>query len=133
MLTVLQPPGWDQPNGFSNGIAAEGKQVFVGGQVGWNKRRAFESREFTPQAKQALQNIVSVLAEADAGPQHIARMTWYICDKQEYLANLKELGAVYREVIGRFYPAMTAVEVSALMEDDARVEIEVTAVVPIKR
>lgn len=133
MLTVLQPPGWEQPKGFSNGIAASGRQVFVGGQIGWNERCVFETREFVPQAKQALQNIVSVLAQADAGPQHIARMTWYVCDKQEYLANLKELGVAYREVIGNHYPAMTAVEVSALMEDDARVEIEVTAVIPASR
>lgn len=133
MLTILQPPGWEQPRGFSNGVAAEGRLVFVGGQIGWNERCVFESREFIPQARQTLQNIVSVLAEADAGPQHITRMTWYICDKQEYLTSLKELGLVYREIIGKFYPAMTAVEVSALMEDDARLEIEVTAVVTSNR
>lgn len=127
---ILQPAGWLPPKGYSNGIAATGRQVFVAGMVGWNAECRFESDEFAAQARQALANIVAVLAEAGAGPEHITRMTWYVTSKREYLAAGKALGAAYREIIGRHYPAMTAVEVTALMEDRAKVEIEVTAVVP---
>ncbi len=127
---ILQPAGWLPPKGYSNGIAARGRQVYVAGMVGWNAECRFESDDFTAQARQALQNIVAVLAEAGARPEHITRMTWYVTSKREYLAAGKGLGAAYREIIGRHYPAMTAVEVTALMEDRAKVEIEVTAVVP---
>ncbi|MCK6430842.1 MAG: RidA family protein [Burkholderiaceae bacterium] len=129
-MKVLQPPGWAQPKGYANGIAARGTLVFVGGQVGWNGAQQFESDDFVAQAAQALRNVVAVLAQAGGRPEHIARMTWYVLDKREYLASYRALGAVYREIIGRHYPAMTAVEVSALMEDRARVEIEATAVIP---
>jgi enamine deaminase RidA (YjgF/YER057c/UK114 family) len=130
MIEVLQPPGWPRPRGYSNGVAARGRQVFVSGMIGWNARGEFESDAFADQARQALLNAVEVLREAGAGPQHIVRMTWYVVDRREYLADAKALGAAYREVIGAHYPAMTAVEVSALIEERARVEIEVTAVVP---
>jgi enamine deaminase RidA (YjgF/YER057c/UK114 family) len=130
MIEVLQPPGWPRPRGYSNGVAARGRQVFVSGMIGWNARGEFESDAFADQARQALLNVVEVLREAGAGPQHIVRMTWYVVDRREYLADAKALGAAYREVIGAHYPAMTAVEVSALIEERARVEIEVTAVVP---
>lgn len=129
-MKILQPPGWAQPKGYANGIAARGTLVFVGGQVGWNAAQQFESDDFVAQAAQALRNVVAVLAEAGGRPEHIARMTWYVLDKREYLASYRALGATYREIIGRHYPAMTAVEVTALMEDRARVEIEATAVIP---
>lgn len=129
-MKILQPPGWAQPKGYANGIAARGTLVFVGGQVGWNAAQQFESADFVAQAAQALRNVVAVLAEAGGRPEHIARMTWYVLDKREYLASYRALGAVYREIMGRHYPAMTAVEVGALMEDRARVEIEATAVIP---
>ena len=129
-MKVLQPPGWTPPKGNANGIAAQGTQVFVGGQIGWNARQQFESDDFVAQARQALSNIVAVLAEAGARPEHIVRLTWYVVDKHEYAASSRALGAAYREVIGRHFPAMTAVEVKALIEDRARVEIEATAVVP---
>ena len=128
-MNILQPPTWARPRGYSNGIATAGRLVFVAGQVGWNAGGAFEHRDFVGQARQALANVVAVLAEAGARPEHIARMTWYVTDKNEYLRRARELGAVYREIIGRHYPAMTAVEVSGLVEDMAQVEIEVTAVV----
>lgn len=127
---ILQPPGWPPPRGYSNGIAAQGRMVFVSGMVGWDKAGQFQTDDFTAQVRQALQNIVAVLAEASAEPRHVVRMTWYVVDKKEYLEALKEIGAAYREIMGSHYPAMTAVEVSALVEDRARVEIEVTAVVP---
>jgi enamine deaminase RidA (YjgF/YER057c/UK114 family) len=129
-LAILQPAGWAQPKGYANGVAASGRLVFVGGQVGWNAEQRFESADFVAQARQALANVVAVLAEAGGRPEHVARMTWYVVDKREYLAAGKALGAAYREVMGRHFPAMTAVEVTALMEDAAKVEIEVTAVVP---
>ena len=130
MMEILQPPGWPRPRGYANGIAASGRQVFVSGMIGWNARGEFESDDFAFQARQALINVVAVLREAGAGPQHIVRMTWYVLDRRAYLAASTALGAAYREVIGAHYPAMTAVEVSALIEERARVEIEVTAVVP---
>ena len=129
-MQVLQPRKWAPPKGYANGTAARGTIIFVGGQVGWNAEQRFESDDFVAQCRQALRNIVTVLAEAGAGPENIARMTWYVVDKREYLANLRGLGQVYREVMGSHYPAMTAVQVVALIEDRARVEIEATAVIP---
>ena len=129
-MKLLQPAEWLPPKGYANGIAAKGTLVFVGGQIGWNGKQQFETDDFIAQTRQALINIVAVLREADAGPEHIVRMTWYILDRDEYAARLKELGAVYREVIGRNFPTMSCVEVSRLVEARAKVEIEVTAVVP---
>ena len=129
-MKILQPPGWTAPKGYANGVAARGTTVFVGGQVGWNALQQFESDDFVAQARQALANAVAILAEAGARPEHIVRMTWYVVDRREYVASYPALGAAYRDVVGRHFPAMTAVEVSALIEDRARVEIEVTAVVP---
>jgi len=127
-MKLLQPPGWAAPKGYSNGVAARGTFVAIGGQIGWNAQQAFESDDFVAQAAQALRNVVTVLAAAQARPADIVRMTWYVVDKREYLARLPELGQAYRAIIGRHFPAMTAVEVRALMEDRAKVEIEVTAV-----
>jgi len=129
-MKTLQPPGWAPPKGYANGVAARGTVVFVGGQIGWNALQQFESDDFVAQARSALQNIVAVLAEAGARPEHVVRMTWYVVDRREYLAHARALGSVYREVMGRHYPAMTAVEVSALIEERARVEIEATAIIP---
>ena len=129
-MKLLQPAEWLPPKGYGNGIAAKGTLVFVGGQIGWNGQQQFETDDFIAQTRQALVNIVAVLREAQAGPEHMARMTWYIVDRDEYVARLKELGAVYREVIGRNFPTMSCVEVSRLVEPRAKVEIEVTAVVP---
>ena len=126
----LHPPGWSPAKGYANGIAARGTQVFVGGQIGWNGQQQFETDDFIAQCKQALQNVVDVLKQADAGPEHMVRMTWYVVSREEYNARLKELGAVYREVLGKNFPAMTCVQVAGLMEARAKVEIEVTAVVP---
>jgi len=130
MIKHLQPPGWLPPKGYANGIAARGTQVFVGGQVGWNAQQQFESDDFIAQTAQALRNIVEVLREAGAGPEHMVRMTWYVTDRDEYSRRLRELGVAYREVMGRNFPAMTCVQVAALVELRARIEIEVTAVVP---
>ena len=127
--TVLQPEGWVKPRGYANGIAATGRTVFVAGQVGWNARGEFESDDFVAQVERALENVVAVLRTAGAGPEHLARMTWYVTDKREYVARSREVGAVYRRVIGRHYPAMTLVVVAGLLEDRALVEIEATAVV----
>ena len=129
-MKILQPPGWAQPRGYSNGVAASGRHVFVAGQVGWDDQCRFQTDDFAGQVRQALKNVVAVLAEAGARPEHIVRMTWYVTSKAEYLASGKVVGAAYREIIGRHFPPMTAVEVSALIEDRAKVEIEVTAVVP---
>ena len=129
-MRIVQPPGWAPPKGYANGVVARGTTVFVGGQVGWNAQQRFESDDFVAQARQALSNVVAVLREAGAAPEHIARMTWYVTDRAEYLRSLPALGAAYREMIGRHFPAMTAVEVSALIEARAKVEIEATAVVP---
>ena len=128
--TFLQPPGWAPAKGYANGVAARGTLVFVGGQIGWNAQQQFETDDFIGQTRQTLQNVVAVLKEAGAGPEHMVRMTWYVIDRVEYNARLKELGAAYREVIGKHFPAMTCVEVAALMEARAKVEIEVTAVLP---
>jgi enamine deaminase RidA (YjgF/YER057c/UK114 family) len=129
-MEMLQPAGWAEPRGYANGVAARGKVIFVAGQIGWNARCEFETDDLVGQVRQALQNVVAVLAEAGAEPSHLARMTWYVTDKQEYRAALREVGRAYREVIGRHYPAMTLVQVAALLEDRAKVEIEATAVVP---
>lgn len=126
----LQPPGWAAPKGYANGIAARGTMVFVGGQIGWNGAQQFESDDFIAQTRQTLLNIREVLACAGAGPEHMVRMTWYIVDRVEYNARLRELGGVYREVMGKHFPAMTCVQVAALVEARAKVEIEVTAVLP---
>jgi enamine deaminase RidA (YjgF/YER057c/UK114 family) len=129
-MKTLQPPDWTAPKGYANGIAARGTLVFVAGQVGWNAQQQFESDDFVAQSKRALQNIVAVLDEAGARPEHVVRLTWYVLDKQVYLASLRALGGVYREVMGRHYPAMTAVQVAGFVEEGARLEIEATAVIP---
>lgn len=130
MMKLLQPDGWAAPRGYANGVMARGALIFVGGQIGWNAQQLFESDDFIAQTRQALQNILAVLQAGGAGPEHMVRMTWYVVDRVEYIARLKELGTVYREVMGKNFPAMTCVEVSALMEERARIEIEVTAVLP---
>jgi enamine deaminase RidA (YjgF/YER057c/UK114 family) len=130
MHTILQPAGWAQPKGYANGVAAQGRLVFVGGQIGWNRQSRFETDDLTGQVRQALQNVVDVLAEAGAAPQHIVSMTWYLTDKKEYVGNLKSIGQAYREVMGRHFPAMAVVQVLALVEDRAKVEIQAIAVVP---
>src|SRR3979411_965847 len=129
-MKFLQPPDWPRPNGYANGVATRGSLVFLSGVVGWNAQGQFASRDFAAQVRQALLNIVEILRQAKGKPEHIARMTWYVLDKSEYLAAANEMGAAYREIMGRHYPAMTVVEVSGLLEADARVEIEVTAVIP---
>ncbi|MBO9099324.1 MULTISPECIES: RidA family protein [unclassified Rhizobium] len=130
MHTILQPEGWAKPIGYANGVAATGRTVFVGGQIGWNAACEFESDDFVDQVRQTLSNIVAILAEGGAGPQHITSMTWYFTDKAEYLANLKGVGQAYRDIIGRHFPAMAAVQVVGLVEDRAKIEIQATAVVP---
>jgi enamine deaminase RidA (YjgF/YER057c/UK114 family) len=127
----LNPPGWPRGKGYSHGIEAEGKLVFVSGQVGWDAGMKFASRDFAAQLRQTLLNTKTILAEAGAGPEHVVRMTWFIVDKTEYLASLAEVGAVYREVMGKSFPAMAVVVVKGLIEDGARLEIETTAVVPV--
>lgn len=129
-MKILQPAKWVRPRGYSNGITAKGRLVFLSGIVGWDDQCRMAATDFRGQVRQALNNIVEILAEADAKPEHIVRMNWFVLSKKEYIGAFKEIGAIYREIIGRHYPAMTAVEVSALVEDGARVEIEVTAVVP---
>jgi enamine deaminase RidA (YjgF/YER057c/UK114 family) len=129
-MQVLQPPGWARPKGYANGVTARGRMVFVAGMVGWDAEGRFASDDFAVQTRQALQNIVAVLKEAGAQPEHIVRMTWYVLDKREYIAAWPEVGRAYREVVGAYNAAMTAVEVRALIEDRARVEIEATALIP---
>ena len=130
-MQVLNPDGWPRPKGFSNGTAAEGRQVYVAGQIGWNPvSESFESDDFTAQVRQALENTVAVLAAGGAGPEHDTRMTWYVTDSDEYLGSVREVGAAYRETIGANYPAMALVQVVRLVDPRARVEIETTAVVP---
>ncbi len=129
-MKILQPPDWAAPRGYANGVLARGSLVFVGGQIGWNAQQQFESDDFIDQCRSALQNVLAVLQEGGAGPQHVARMTWYVTSQGEYNARAKELGAVYRAVMGKHFAAMSCVEVSALMEPRAKVEIEVTAVIP---
>jgi len=130
MHTILQPEGWAKPIGYANGVEARGRLVFVGGQVGWNGQCEFETDDFAGQVRQTLKNIVAVLQEAGAEPKHITSMTWYFTDRAEYLASLKAIGQVYRDIIGRHYPAMAAMQVVALVEERAKVEIQATAVVP---
>jgi len=127
---ILLPAGWPRPPGYSNGIAAEGRMVFVAGQIGWDESQVFRTQSMAGQIGQTLKNTVAVLAEAGAGPEHIVRMTWYITSRADYLEEIKEIGRVWREVMGKNYPAMAVVQVSALIESSARVEIETTAVVP---
>lgn len=127
---TLQPEGWLAPRGYANGIEASGRQICVGGQIGWNPQCQFETDDLVAQIRQALSNCVAVVAAGGGLPEHIVRMTWYLRDKKEYVARLKEIGAVYREVMGRNYPAMSAVQVADLIEDEAKVEIEVTAIIP---
>jgi enamine deaminase RidA (YjgF/YER057c/UK114 family) len=130
LTQILQPEGWVKPRGYSNGMVMRGRQVYIAGQIGWDAQAHIVSDDFAEQTRQALRNILTILAEAGGKPEHIARLTWYITDKAEYLASAKALGAVYREVMGRHYPAMSMVQVVALMEDAAKVEIEATAVIP---
>lgn len=127
---ILHPKHWKPAKGYANGVAATGRMVFTGGIIGWNAECAFETDDFVGQVAQVLRSIVEVLAEAGAKPEHLVRLTWYVTDKSEYLTNLKGLGAVYKEIIGRHYPAMALVQVVALVEDRAKVEIEATAVIP---
>ena len=129
-MQILQPPGWTRAKGFSNGIAARGRLVFVAGQIGRTGECKWEARDFAGQFRQALLNVIAVLKEAQGKPEHIVRLTWYVLDKKEYLAALKEVGAAYRELMGRHYPTMAVVQVSGLVEDEARLELEATAVVP---
>lgn len=129
-MQVLQPPGWPRPKGYANGVVTRGQQVYIAGMIGWDSQGRFTSDDFASQARQALQNIVAVLHEAGGRPEHIVRMTWYVTDKREYLAAGRAVGAAYRELIGAYNAAMSAVEVKALMEDRAKVEIEATAVIP---
>ena len=129
-MNILLPPGWTRPKGYSNGVAVRGRQVFVAGMIGWDAQCQFHTDDFAGQVRQALQNVVAVLAEAGAKPEHIVRMTWYVTDKREYLAAGKAVGQAYRELIGSYNAVMTAVQVVALIEGRAKVEIEVTAVIP---
>ena len=129
-MKILNPEHWPAPKGYANGVMAEGRTVYVAGQIGWDDNGEFQSDDFAEQVRQTLRNTRAVLAEAGAGPEHIVRMTWYITDKQEYLSSLKSVGLAYRDEIGKHYPAMAMVQVVALMEDRAKVEIETTAVIP---
>jgi enamine deaminase RidA (YjgF/YER057c/UK114 family) len=130
MPDILQPDGWAKPKGYANGVAATGRHIFVAGQIGWNAQCVFETPTFVGQFRQALENVVAVLAKADAGPEHVTSMTWFITDKGAYLAEAKAVGQVWREIMGRHYPAMAVVQVVALMEDAALIEIQAQAVVP---
>ena len=130
MHTILQPEGWAKPKGYANGVMASGRTVFIGGQIGWNGQCQFETDDFVGQVRQTLENIVAILAEAGGKPEHITTMTWYFTDKQEYMANPRALGEAYRAVMGRHFPAMAAVQVVALVEDRAKIEIQATAVIP---
>jgi enamine deaminase RidA (YjgF/YER057c/UK114 family) len=131
MTQILQPPGWARPRGYSNGVAVKGgRTVYLAGQVGWTGQGEWKEKSFGGQFRQALANVIAVLAEAGGRPEHLVRLTWYVVDRDEYLGALKEVGAAYRELVGRHYPAMTVVQVGALVEREARLEIEATAVVP---
>ncbi|MCB1542800.1 MAG: RidA family protein [Methylobacteriaceae bacterium] len=130
MHKIVQPEGWPRPKGYANGVLAQGRMLFVAGQVGWNEKELFDSDDFVAQTEQALKNIVAILAAGGGRPEHIARMTWYVTDKQDYLGRLAEIGAVYRKVIGPVYPAMSLVQVAGLVEHGAKLEIEATAVIP---
>jgi enamine deaminase RidA (YjgF/YER057c/UK114 family) len=129
-MRILQPPGWARAKGFSNGIAAKGTLVFIAGQVGWTGEGKWQARDFAGQFRQALMNIIEVLKQAGGKPEHVVRLTWYVLDKREYMSSLKAVGEAYRELMGRHYPTMAVVQVSGLVEDEARLEIEATAVIP---
>jgi enamine deaminase RidA (YjgF/YER057c/UK114 family) len=129
-MKALLPPGWPRPKGYSNGISARGRMIFTAGVVGWNEEESFVAQDMVGQLRQILVNTLAILAEDGAGPEHIVRMTWYVTDRSDYIANLREIGAVYREVIGKHFPAMAVVQVSGLVEPAARIEIETTAMVP---
>ena len=131
MHELLHPNSWKPARGYANGVAASGRMVFVGGMIGWNAQQEFETDDFIEQVAQALRNVVAVLAEAGATPEHLVRLTWFVTNRDEYVARLKELGAVYREILGKNYPAMSLVQVVALVERRAQVEIEATAIVPV--
>jgi enamine deaminase RidA (YjgF/YER057c/UK114 family) len=131
MMQMLNPGGWSRPKGYSNGVAANGRMVFVAGQVGWDGNEVFQTDDLVGQVRQSLTNIVAILAEAGARPEHIVRMNWYLADKDEYNARLDEIGAVYRDLIGRHFPAMTALQVAGFVEHGAKIEIEVTAMIPV--
>ncbi len=126
----LQPKGWKKASGYANGVMAKGTMIFTGGQIGWNADQQFESDDFVAQLEHCLENIVAILVEAGAGPQHLVRLTWFVTDREEYKSNLAEVGKAYRKVLGRNFPAMSVVEVSSLIEDRAKIEIEATAVLP---
>jgi enamine deaminase RidA (YjgF/YER057c/UK114 family) len=130
MIETLQPEGWARPIGYANGVAARGTTIFIAGQIGWNARCEFESDDLVAQVAQALKNIVAVAAAGGAGPEHVVSLTWFLLDRAEYSARLKQIGTVYRDIMGRHFPAMTALEVSGLIEDRAKVEIQAIAVVP---
>ena len=130
MMQMLNPAGWMRPKGYSNGLAAAGRMIFVAGQVGWDAQETFRTDDLVGQVRQSLTNIVAILAEAGARPEHIVRMNWYLADKDEYNARLAEIGDVYRELIGRHFPAMTALQVAGFVEHGAKIEIEVTAMLP---
>lgn len=127
---ILLPPGWPRPHGYSNGIAAQGRMVFVAGQIGWDENQTIQTQRMAGQIEQTLKNTIAVLKEAGAQPRHIVRMTWYITSRDEYLDEIREIGSIWRAVIGKHYPAMAVIEISALIESRAKVEIETTAVVP---
>jgi len=129
-MRVLQPKGWPRPKGYANGIEARGRMVFVAGQVGWDENERFVAEDFAGQFEQALNNVLAVLREADAGPEHVARMTWYVLDKKAYLSDVAHIGGIYRRVMGKNFPVMSVIQVSSLVEDAALVEIEATAVIP---
>jgi enamine deaminase RidA (YjgF/YER057c/UK114 family) len=129
-MKTLQPSAWPRPRGYSNGVIARGQMVFVAGMIGWDANNEFQTDDFAGQARQALQNVVAVLSEAGAKPEHITRMTWYVTDKHEYMNAGREVGQAFRDIIGSFNAAMSAVQVVALMEDRAKIEIEVTAIIP---
>jgi enamine deaminase RidA (YjgF/YER057c/UK114 family) len=129
MSIVLQPPGWPRPRGYANGVAAQGRMVFIAGMIGWDSEGRFHTDDLGGQARQALKNVVAVLEQAGGKPEHIVRMTWYVTDKRQYIAAYRDIGAAFREIIGSYSAAMTAVEVTALIEDRAKVEIEATAVI----
>ena len=129
-MQMLNPAEWAAPKGYANGVVVQGRMIFVAGQIGWDAESRFESDDLVEQTKQALRNIVRVLAEAGARPEHLVRLTWYVVDKKDYLARNSDLGKAYRDIIGKHYPAMTLVQVAALLEDRAKIEIEATAVIP---
>jgi enamine deaminase RidA (YjgF/YER057c/UK114 family) len=130
MTEFLQPPGWPAPKGYSNGVIASGRQVFLAGQIGWNESQQLVSSRFAVQVRQTLQNVVTLLAQAGGRPEHLVRLTWFVTTLDEYRAELKEVGAAYRDVIGRHYPTMSVIGVAGLVEQGAKVEIEATAVIP---